>query len=361
LIFIISYRIVSMARVRTRCSFWIAVLLSSFPSTLYGADSIFQVKPVADGVFALIAKPTFRLNCNAAIILMDDSVVVVDSESVPSAAREVIAEIKRLTYKPVKYVVITHFHGDHFQGAQAYRSEWPGVEIISSDSTRESIAGKGIPRMRREVAGLPARIAALRASLQQTSDPGEKKKLYTAIGQAEAYLAELKNNVGVLPTMTVDHSLVLHGKSRTVNILWLGRAHTDGDLFVYVPDARVLASGDALHSGTPTLTDASPYDWVRTLNQAEELDFDYVIGGHGDVMRGKATFELWKQYLTDLMAGAAALSGQAKTLAEARKILGPVLIAKYGDKFGDIPAPFAQTVDVNINCAMRLISGRLVQ
>ena len=313
-----------MAWVRMRCLFWIAVLFSTSASTLYGADTIFQVKRVADGVFAMIARPTFRLNCNAAIILMDDSVVVVDAESIPSAAREVITEIKHLTDKPVKYVVITHFHGDHFQGAQAYRSEWPGVEIISSDSTRESIAGKGIPRMRREAAGLPARIEALRARLQHAGDPEEKKKLRTALGEAEAYLAELKGNLGVLPTMTVDHSLILHGKSRTVQILALGRAHTDGDLFVYIPDVRVLASGDALHSGTPTLTDASPYDWIRTLNKAEQLDFDYIIGGHGDVIKGKATLELWKQYLTDLMAGAASLSAENKTLVEARKILAPV-------------------------------------
>jgi glyoxylase-like metal-dependent hydrolase (beta-lactamase superfamily II) len=349
-----------MARTHAKYFLWGAVLLWVLPSSLYGADNIFQVKRVADGVFAMIAKPTFRLNCNAAIIVMGDSVLVVDAESVPSAAREVIAEIKRITKKPVKYVVITHFHGDHFQGTQAYLDEWPGVQIISSDATRESIADRGIPRMRRETLGLPARIVSLRAGSPE-ADPKEREQIQKTIGQGEAYFAELKTVDGVLPTVTVDHSLILHGKSRTVQILWLGRAHTDGDLFVYVPEAKVIVSGDVLHSGTPTLTDASPYDWIRTLAVAEKLDFEYVIGGHGDVIQGKETFELWKQYLTDLMEGAAKVSAEGKTLVEARKILAPALITKYGGKFGNIPAPFSQTVNDNINCAVRIVSGRLVQ
>jgi glyoxylase-like metal-dependent hydrolase (beta-lactamase superfamily II) len=99
--------------------------------------------------------------------VQDDGVVVVDSESIPSAAREVIAAIKGITDKPVKFLVITHFHGDHFQGAQAYLylSEWPGVQVTSSDATREGIAKRGIPRMHRETLGLPARIENLKADL----------------------------------------------------------------------------------------------------------------------------------------------------------------------------------------------------
>jgi glyoxylase-like metal-dependent hydrolase (beta-lactamase superfamily II) len=95
------------------------------------AAQLFDIKPVTDDVYAAIAKPTFRTNCNAAIFILNHEVVVVDAESKPSAAREVIAQIKRLTDKPVKYLVITHLHGDHFQGAEAYVDAWPGVQIIS--------------------------------------------------------------------------------------------------------------------------------------------------------------------------------------------------------------------------------------
>jgi glyoxylase-like metal-dependent hydrolase (beta-lactamase superfamily II) len=338
----------------------VGLLLVSSTSSL-AVDNVFEIERVADGVYAAIAKPTFRLNCNAAIILMGDGVLVVDSESIPSAAREVIAEIKRITDKPVKYVVITHFHGDHFQGAEAYASTWPGVQFISSDATRESILKRGIPRIKGEILDLPGRIDKIKVELAQVSDKKQKEQIQQRLDQAEAYLAELKSIGLVLPTQTVDHDLRIYGTTRTVEILWLGRGHTDGDLFVYVPDAKVIVSGDALHSGTPTLTDASPYDWIRTLDLVEKLDFDYVIGGHGDVMRGKETFELWKEYFTYLMANAVNACAEGKTLDEARKTLAPTLIAKYGTRFGNIPAPFARTVDANIDRAFRVVSGPRVQ
>lgn len=338
-----------------------ALLFFLLGPTSPAADNIFQIIKVGDGVYAAIAKPTFRLNCNAAIIVQDDGVVVVDSESIPSAAREVITAIKSITDKPVKFLVITHFHGDHFQGAQAYLSEWPGVQVISSDATREGIAKRGIPRMRRETLGLPARIENLKADLQRASGEKEKAQIQKNLDQAEAYFSELKGVQGILPALTVDHELTLQSKSHSVQIMWLGLAHTDGDLFVYVPDAKVIATGDALHNGTPTMTDAYPYEWIRTLDAAEGLNFDTVIGGHGDVMHGKAMFEVWKQFFTDLMAGVAKVSASGGTLAEARQGLAPALIAKYGQKFESIPAPFSQTVYANIDIAFRMVCGRLTQ
>jgi cyclase len=142
-----------------RCARWLvlSVLMSwlAQPGILFAADQLFDITPVVDGVYAVLAKPTFRTNGNAAIVLLDDGVLVVDAESCPSAAREVIAGIKRLTDKPVKYVVITHFHGDHTQGTEAYVSAWPGVQVISSSATRESIEKQGVPRMKRELVSVP--------------------------------------------------------------------------------------------------------------------------------------------------------------------------------------------------------------
>jgi cyclase len=344
-----------------KCLHTFALLFLLLSTTSQAAADVFQIVKVSDGVYAAIARPTFRLNCNAAIIVQDDGVVVVDSESIPSAAREVITAIKRITDKPVKFLVITHFHGDHFQGAQAYLSEWPGVQVLSSDATRESIVKRGIPRMRRETLDLPARIENLKADLQRASGEKEKVEVQKNLDQAEAYFSELKDVQGILPSLTVDRDVTLHSKSHTVQIMWLGLAHTDGDLFVYVPDAKVLVTGDALHSGTPTLTDASPYEWIRTLDAAESLDFATVIGGHGDVLHGKAMFEVWKQFLTDLMAGVANVAASGGTLAEARQTLAPALIAKYGQKFESIPAPFSQTVYANIDIGFRIVCGRFVK
>ncbi len=338
-----------------KCLRWLAIFLLVSSANLLAADELFEIKPVVEGVYAAIAKPQYKVNCNAAIILLDDGVLVVDTHSKPSAARALIEQIKALTPKRLEFVVNTHFHWDHYQGNQAYPSSWPaGIEIISSQATRESIEHRGIPRVKHEILTMPTEIDKLKADLAKATDAKQKEEIQENIRQAEAYFGELKTMQVTLPTLTFDRSLIIHRKSRTVEILWLGKAHTDGDVFVYLPKEKVIATGDALHGWTPFMNDGYPYDWIRTLDAAEKLDFDYVIGGHGDVMRGKGKFELWKEYFRDIMAETAEAFAQGATLDEARKRVAPALQAKYGDKF---PQTFPKDVIPNIEKAYRVISG----
>lgn len=332
---------------------WLLVLLLA-PAFSLKAQELFDIKPVADGVYAAIAKPAYKVNCNAAIILLDDGVLVVDTHSKPSAARALIDQIKKLTPKPVKFVVNTHFHWDHYQGNEAYPSSWPaGVEIISSEATRASIEQRGVPRVKHEIVTMPAEIEQLRSDLQKATSPDQKETLRKNLAEAENYFAELKKMQITLPTMTFDRSLILHRKSRTVEILWLGRAHTDGDVFVFLPKEKVIATGDALHGWTPFMGDSYPYDWIQTLDAAEKLDFDFVIGGHGDVMHGKQKFDLWKQYFSALMDQTAAAYSDGATLEQAQKRVSESLIKGYADKFD--PA-FPQSVIPNVTKAYQVIA-----
>src|SRR5207247_510589 len=185
------------------------------PPACLAVDDLFDIKPVADGIYAAIAKPAYKVNCNAVIILLDDGVLVVDTHSKPSAARALIEQIKKLTPKPVKYVVNTHFHWDHYQGNEAYPSSWPaGVEIISSEATRANIQRLGIPRIKNEIVSMPQEIARLKSDLEKASNAEQKTAIQENLRQAEAYFAELKLIEVTLPTMTFDHSLILHGKEK---------------------------------------------------------------------------------------------------------------------------------------------------
>src|SRR5438128_267500 len=310
----------------------VAVLFQTLP--LVCAEDLFEIKEVAPGVYAAIAKPQYKVNCNAAIVMLDDGLLLVDTHSKPSAARALIAQIKTVTDKPVKYVVNTHFHWDHYQGNEAYPSSWPaGVEIISSEATRANIQRLGIPRIKNEIVSMPQEIARFKSDLEKASNAEQKTAIQENLRQAEAYFAELKLIEVTLPTMTFDHSLILHRKSRTVEILWLGLAHTNGDIFVFLPKERVLCTGDSLHAWTPFMGDSYPYDWIKTLDAAEKLDFDAVIGGHGDVMHGKEKFELWKQYFQDLMERTAAVYAEGASLDEAKKSVSDFLVKKYAAKF----------------------------
>jgi len=332
---------------------YLAGLLFLTAGNTSAAEDLFDIKPIADGVYAAIAKPAYKVNCNAAIILFDDSVLVVDTHSKPSAARALIEQIKKLTDKPVRYIVNTHFHWDHYQGNQAYPSSWPaGVEIISSEATRLNIEQRGIPRVKHEITTMPQEIEKLRADLAKTSDPRQKEQLQSNLSQAEAYFAELKSMQVVLPTMTFDHSLILHRKSRTVEMFWLGNAHTNGDVFVYLPKEKVLVTGDALHGWTPFMADSYPFDWITTLDHAEKLDFNQVLGGHGDVMHGKEKFELWKQYFRDLLDETGKAYAGGANLEQAQKQVAQFLISKYAAQFD--PA-FPQSVTANITKAYQVI------
>jgi glyoxylase-like metal-dependent hydrolase (beta-lactamase superfamily II) len=208
--------------------------------------------------------------------------------------------------------------------------------------------------MQREAVGLPGRIEKLKNDLGKASDPKEKEQLQENVRQAESYLGELKVMRVALPTLTFDRRLTLYSKSRTVEILWLGRAHTDSDIFVYLPKEKVITTGGVMHSRIPDMHDCYPYDWVRTLDALEKLDIDYVIGGHGDVLRGKAMFELWKQYFNDLLAETTRAFAQGATLEEVRNHVAPVLLAKYGGKF---PETFPREVTRHIEKVYRVISG----
>jgi cyclase len=329
-------------------------LLLLLPVPSFAAEDIFDIKPMGDGVYAAIAKPAYKVNCNAAIIVLGDSVLVVDTHSKPSAARALIEQIKKLTPKPVKYVVNTHFHWDHYQGNEAYPSSWPaGIEIISSEATRQNIQRLGIPRIKNEIVTMPQEIESLKNDLEKATTAELKAAIEENIRQAESYLGELKLMQVTLPTMTFDRSLILRRGPRTVEILWLGRAHTDGDVFVFLPKEKVLVTGDALHGWTPFMGDSYPYEWIQTLDAAEKLDFDSVLGGHGDVMHGKVKFELWKQYFQDLMERTAAAYAEGASLERAQKSVTDFLTKKYADRFDP---NFSKSVTANVTKAYQVIA-----
>jgi cyclase len=339
------------ASVKSRLLLFLLFLL---PAPCLAAEDLFDIKPMAEGVYAAIAKPAYKVNCNAAIIFLGDSVLVVDTHSKPSAARALIEQIKKLTPKPVKYVVNTHFHWDHYQGNEAYPSSWPaGVEIISSEATRQNIQRIGIPRIKNEIVTMPQEIANLKKDLEKATGAEQKKVIEENIRQAEAYFSELKLMQITLPTMTFDRSLILRRGSRTVEILWLGRGHTDGDVFVFLPNEKVIVTGDALHGWTPFMGDGYPYEWIQTLDAAEKLDFNTVLGGHGDVMHGKLRFELWKQYFQDLMDRTATAYAEGASLDQAQKTVSEFLVRKYADRFDP---NFPKSVGANVTKAYQVIA-----
>jgi cyclase len=335
----------------------VAAALLALAGRAAPAQDLFELKPVRDGIYAAIARPQPIINSNAAVVVLEDGVLVVDTHSKPSAARALMAQIRKVTDKPVRWVVDTHFHWDHYQGNEAYPSSWPsGVEIIASQPTRQAIESRGVPRVKYEIATLPRELERLRGEVARAA-AADRQRLEGELRAKEAYLAELRAMQVTLPSLTFERSLVLYRKSRTVQVLWLGRGHTEGDVVVYIPQDKVLLTGDLIHGWLPWMGDSHPYEWIDTLAAAERLDFDTVLSGHGDVLRGKDVFALWRGYLRDLMDEAAKAYGEGASLAETRLRVAAALRPKYSAAFG--ADRFNSSVSGNIDRAYRVVSGKM--
>ena len=332
---------------------WLAVTLFLTAPVLVAADKPYEVKPVADGVYAAIAPGAFNGRCNSAVVVFDDGVLVVDTDLTPSQARDMIAGVRKITSKPIKYVLNTHAHGDHSQGNQAYRQAFPDVEIIASAGTRRDLETRGAARAKAAVFAAAQAVDKVKADLGAATG-AKKKELQEKLRQAETNLAELKTIQLVLPTLTFDRELTLNHASRAVEFICVGPAHSTSDVVVYLPKERVIITGDLLHGWTPYMGDSSPYEWIRALDQVEKLDFGTIIPGHGDVFQGKDQFELWKQYLRDLMSETSDAWVQGASLDEAKKRVGAALQVKYAGKF---PDSFPLEVQGNIAKAYRFVSG----
>ena len=305
-----------------------------------GAES-FELKKVGDGVWAAVAAMRYKINSNAAVIETNDGVVVVDSHSKPSAARSLYKEIQAVSKKPVKKIINTHFHWDHTQGNQAYSQANPKVEIIASERTRANLASAdagvgGYGYIEKQLAAVPKEIEKLKEDVVRATDPEQKKRLEGNLRQAEAYYEELKNIKPPLPTRTLTKSVTLKEGGREIQILLLGRAHTDGDVFIYLPKEKVLASGDALIDWMPFLNDGYPEDWVKTLDALERFQFDRIIPGHGDVVpRDQLAF--FRGYLSDLISGVKAAAKEGASLDEMKKTLAERLAPKYESRMSKHP------------------------
>ena len=273
------------------------------PGTNYKAPA-FTFYKIADGVHHAVGTGSLVVMSNAAIVEGDSDVLVVDSHVSPGGAWALREELKAITSKPIRWVVNSHYHFDHSHGNQIYG---PEVEIIGHDYTRaQMVAGKSQDSPAREffVGGVPNAIKNLETRLANAQTPEER-------GQIESQLAIQRNHLEgtnavkpTPPTMTLTRTMTLHRGSREIRILFLGRGHTAGDVVVYLPKERIVATGDLLIEGPSYMGDAYFTEWIETIGALKQVDFDTVLPGHGRAFNGKAKLDHWQAYLRDFWAQA---------------------------------------------------------
>jgi cyclase len=264
-------------------------------------DKLFDLEKAAEGVYFAKARPQAMINCNGAVFVRSKDVVVVDAHSKPSAAAALVAQIKReLTDKPVRYVINTHFHWDHTQGDRAYRETGGKVDFIASNATKQLMSELAIVRMKASLEEVPPQIDKMQQRAAHSSSAAEKAFCAEQIRQMQSYQAELKDYPLELPTITFDDSYLLRDPAFDLHLEFHGHAHTAGDVFVFCPQQRALATGDASHGWLPNLGDGFPHAWPATIDNVMLADFKYVLGGHGPMQSDRMVMTNQRNYIEEL-------------------------------------------------------------
>ncbi len=194
---------------------------------------------------------------NTGIVIGDDAVMVIDTQATPVMAQDVIRRIREVTDKPIKYVLLSHYHAVRVLGASAYQPE----HIIASQDTYDLIVERGEQDKASEIGRFPRLFQAV-----ESVPPGMTWPTITFTGKMTMFLGKLE-----------------------VQILQLGRGHTKGDTVVWLPQDKVLFSGDLVEfDATPYAGDAYFKDWPQTLDNIAALKPEKLVPGRGRALQNPA-------------------------------------------------------------------------
>jgi glyoxylase-like metal-dependent hydrolase (beta-lactamase superfamily II) len=272
-----------------------------FASSADLAEKQRALEILADGVYALTAEG----DPNIGAVEGEDFVVCFEALATPVAAREWLDILRQHTDKPVRYLVLSHYHAVRVLGASAFDAD----VVIAHDNTRALVAERGQQDWDSEYGRMP------RLFKEPASIPGL-----------------------TWPTLTFNDQLTipLGGDRGEVNLRYLGRGHTEGDIVAWLPKQRILFAGDLVESQAALYTgDAFHRDWsTSTLDNIARLNAETLIGGRGVIARGAdavtAAIGQTRHFLQVMIDQVGAVHGRGGTLKEAFDVTHAALVDQYG-------------------------------
>ena len=266
------------------------------PAGIPAAMSKYETVQLADGVYAFVSAAGGEaiVTGNSLVVIGEDGVLVVDSGHIPSLTARQIAQIRKWTDKPVRYLVNTHWHPDHNAGNGLYKKAFPGVQIVSTAATRQAIE-QVLPKKELNEKQIDEYSGIARKGTTPDGKPLREESLayWKKVSvELEAFRPELKAADHALPDTTFTEQMTVYLGKREVRILFLGRGNTAGDAVVYVPDSKVLATGDLLVHPVPYPFGSFIGEWITTLKKLDGIDAATILPGHGPVMHDKQFLQL---------------------------------------------------------------------
>ena len=273
---------------------------AQFASTADTGEKKVSFDEIGPGLYAYTAEG----DPNSGIIVGDDSVMVIDAQATPAMAADVIARVKTVTDKPIRYVLLTHYHAVRVFGASGFK----GAELLASDMTRHLIAERGQQDKESEMGRFPRLFRAA-----ETVPPGLTWPTVTFPGELRVWLGK-----------------------REVHLKHLGRAHTAGDVVAHVPDADVVFSGDLVEYHSACYCgDAHFTDWPATLDRLAQLKVRALVPGRGAALKSPDKvaegIAMTRDFLATLYGSAQASVARGRSLKQAFDEARTVMDPKFKD------------------------------
>ena len=283
---------------------------------------------VAPGVHVLHQAEVFQPAPigNVTVIEQTDGLVLVDTGGSRGEGERVVALVRGISLKPVKAVVITHWHNDHPLGLSAILATWPDADVISTFRAAQDIRTGLLGDL--PTSPDPAWDAARTARMleladeytAQADDPGltdeERRGWLGVAAVARMRAADFPGTYIVAPSVTFTDRLLIDDPASPVEIIQPGRANTDGAAVVWLPRQRVLVAGDIVVSPIPFAFNVYPAEWMAVIDELKDYDFEVLVPGHGLPMRDRAYLDRLLGAMTEVRARVAALVAAGRTPEE---------------------------------------------
>jgi glyoxylase-like metal-dependent hydrolase (beta-lactamase superfamily II) len=270
-----------------------------------------EVAPNVYGFFEKRLNPI--VSSNVVLVIGTDAALLFDTGHHPTITRQIARDVKRLTKKPVRYVVISHWHDDHWAGNADVAAAFPDAQFIAHDFTatmiesrKESFRGEAC---RKDLVDSSQPLRTLLASGKRADgtpiSDSTLRRLRNFAEATDAQMPECDAMVyrGIDRRMTDSLTLDLGG--RRVELRFLGRGNTAGDVIAYIPDTRTALVGDLVVFPFPFATEPYITEWAAVLRSIERMNVDRMVPGHGPVMRDR-------QYLRDVAETLESIAQQAR-------------------------------------------------
>ncbi|MBO6504535.1 MAG: MBL fold metallo-hydrolase [Kordiimonadaceae bacterium] len=256
---------------------------------------------LAPGVWSGVREdnPRFPVMGTATFVISDKGVVVYDGGGSATMAERIIAKIRSLTDLPVTHVVISHWHGDHNFGIFRYLEEYANVQVVAHTFTQAVFEGTRIDY----IDAYPEQIPNFKPQIEKGLEEGTllggdpmpdvMRGVYERILEdADMIHADNQRAKVTHATLTFDEKLTIRSGARRIELLYLGDGNTAGDIVMWLPEEKIVATGDIVVHPVPYAFNMPPKKWGATLRRIQGLGYETLVPGHGDLQRDQSYVDL---------------------------------------------------------------------